>query len=233
MKRKKNTPSLEESSLHLHPIFFHLTQEEMELVNYEKECNYFKRGEILYHEGRRMTGYYCVNKGIVKIYKTGIDGKEQIIAFAQKGDILGYRSILSNENACTTSKVIEDSVLCFIPAHLLLELVKNNSEFSFDIMKLTCQELGEANSYITDLAQKTVRERLAEILVLLKDKFDLAADGTLQISLTREELANIVGTATESVIRLLSEFKSDGMIDLNGRKIKILDVQGLTKLGNL
>lgn len=233
MKRKKNTPSSEESSLDLHPIFLHLTQEEMELVNYEKECNYFKRGEILYHEGRRMTGYYCVNKGIVKIYKTGIDGKEQIIAFAQKGDILGYRSILSNENACTTSKVIEDSVLCFIPAHLLIELVKSNSEFSFDIMKLTCQELGEANSYITDLAQKTVRERLAEILVLLKDKFDLAADGTLQISLTREELANIVGTATESVIRLLSEFKTDGFIDLNGRKIKILDIQGLTKLGNL
>ena len=100
----------------MHPIFLHLSQEEMELINYEKECNYFKRGEILYHEGRRMTGFYCVNKGIVKIYKTGIDGKEQIIAFAQKGDILGYRSILSNENACTTSKVIEDAVLCFIPA---------------------------------------------------------------------------------------------------------------------
>ncbi len=205
----------------------------MELINYEKECNYFKRGEILYHEGRRMTGFYCVNKGIVKIYKTGIDGKEQIIAFAQKGDILGYRSILSNENACTTSKVIEDAVLCFIPAHLLLDLVKNNSEFSFAVMKLTCHELGEANSYITDLAQKTVRERLAEILVLLKDKFYLASDGTLQISLTREELANIVGTATESVIRLLSEFKADNLIDLNGRKIKILDIQGLTKLGNL
>ena len=138
-----------------------------------------------------------------------------------------------NENACTTSKVIEDAVLCFIPAHLLLDLIKNNSEFSFGVMKLTCHELGEANSYITDLAQKTVRERLAEILVLLKDKFDLASDGTLQISLTREELANIVGTATESVIRLLSEFKADDLIDLNGRKIKILDIQGLTKLGNL
>lgn len=233
MKRKKNTPTLEEASLQLHPIFLQLSEEEMELVNYEKECNYFKRGEILYHEGRRMTGFYCVNKGIVKIFKTGIDGKEQIIAFAQKGDILGYRSILSNENACTTSKVIEDSVLCFIPAHLLLELVKKNPEFSFAIMKLTCQELGEANSYITDLAQKTVRERLAEILVLLKEKFGLDSDGTLQISLTREELANIVGTATESVIRLLSEFKTDKLIDLNGRKIKILDIQGLTKLGNL
>ncbi len=99
-------------------------------------------------------------------------------------------------------------------------------------MKLACQELGEANSYITDIAQKTVRERLAEVLIMLKNKFGLSEDNTLQISLTREELANIVGTATESVIRLLSEFKTDGLVDLIGRKIKILDIKKLTKLGN-
>lgn len=233
MKRSKHIPTEEECSLNLHSIFKHLTEEEMDMVNFEKECNYFKRGEILYHEGRRMTGFYCVNKGVVKIYKTGIDGKEQIIAFAQRGNILGYRSILSNENACTTAKVIEDGILCYLPAHLLLELVNNNPGFSFEVMKLACQELGEANSYITDIAQKTVRERLAEVLILLKEKFGLDSNNTLQISLTREELANIVGTATESVIRLLSEFKSDGLVELNGRKIKILDIQGLTKMGNI
>ncbi len=233
MKRSKHIPTEEECSLNLHSIFKHLTEEEMDMVNFEKECNYFKRAEILYHEGRRMTGFYCVNKGVVKIYKTGIDGKEQIIAFAQRGNILGYRSILSNENACTTAKVIEDGILCYLPAHLLLELVNNNPGFSFEVMKLACQELGEANSYITDIAQKTVRERLAEVLILLKEKFGLDSNNTLQISLTREELANIVGTATESVIRLLSEFKSDGLVELNGRKIKILDIQALTKMGNI
>jgi CRP-like cAMP-binding protein len=233
MKKSRHIPSAEECSLKLHPLFKHLTDEEIELVDYYKECNYYKRGEILYHEGRRMTGFYCVIRGIVKIYKTGIDGKEQIIAFARNGNILGYRSVLSNENACTTSKVIEDGVLCFIPANLLIDLVKKNSEFSFEIMKLTCQELGDANSYITDIAQKTVRERLAEILVLLKDRFGLDESQTLQISLTREELANIVGTATESVIRLLSEFKSDGLLELNGRKIKILDIKGLTRIANI
>ena len=233
MKRYKHIPPPEECTLEFHPLFKHLNAEEMELVDFEKECNYYKRGEILYHEGRRMTGFYCVIQGIVKIYKTGIDGKEQIIAFAKKGDILGYRSVLSDENACTTSKVIEDGILCFIPANLLLELVKKNAEFSFEIMKLTCKELGEANSYIIDIAQKTVRERLAEVLVLLKDRFGLDTNNTLQISLTREELANIVGTATESVIRLLSEFKTDGFVELNGRKIKILDIQGLTKIANV
>lgn len=233
MRRTKNTPTEEESSLDFHPVFRHLTEEEKELVNYEKDCSYSRRGDILFREGKKMTGFYFINKGIVKVYKTGIDGKEQIIAFAKKGDILGYRSILSNENACSTSKIIEEGVICFLPAHILVDLVKANNSFSFEIMKLACQELGEANSYITDIAQKTVRERLAEVLIMLKNKFGISSDNMLQISLTREELANIVGTATESVIRLLSEFKSDGLVDLVGRKIKILDIQRLTKLGNM
>ena len=101
------------------------------------------------------------------------------------------------------------------------------------MIKLICQELGEANSYITDIAQKTVRARLAEILIHLKNEFGVNSDGVLKISLTREEIANIVGTATESVIRLLSEFKQDQLIELNGRKVKILDEAGLIRIGNL
>ena len=102
-----------------------------------------------------------------------------------------------------------------------------------DIMKLTCHELGVANAYITDIAQKTVRERLAEIIILLIDDFGLDEQNYLNISLTREELANIVGTATESVIRLLSEFKSDNLIELKGRKIKILNKRALDKISNV
>ena len=101
------------------------------------------------------------------------------------------------------------------------------------MLRIVCAELKEANDYITDIAQKTVRERLAEVLLLLKENFDLDADKTLQISLTREELANTVGTATESIIRLLSEFKQDKLIDLQGRKIKIINLAGLTKVANL
>jgi CRP-like cAMP-binding protein len=100
-------------------------------------------------------------------------------------------------------------------------------------MQITCRELGQANAYITDIAQKTVRERLAEILVQLKSDFGLDEENVLKITLTREELANIVGTATESVIRLLSEFKQDKLIELNGRKIKILNLPGLMKVGSI
>ncbi len=213
-------------------LFRYLTPEEKEQLFLGTNPRHFKKGETLYHEGRRINGVYYVNKGIVKIFKTGFDGKEQILMFAHHGDIIGYRSVLANELACTTAKMIEDGDLCFIPADLLLGFVRSNSSFSYEITKMACKELGSANQYITDLAQKSVRERLAEILLHLAEKFGINDDNFLKIVLTREELANIVGTATESVIRLLSEFKHSGLIGLQGRKIKILDKEGLKHISN-
>lgn len=214
-------------------LFRHLTGDEIEMVNSVKNSEIHKRGTILYHEGNRINGFYCIQSGIIKIYKTGIDGKEQIIRFAKKGDLIGFRSIMSKETACTSAEVIEDTLCCYIPGDTLIDLVKSNGNFSLELMQITCKELGEANSYITDIAQKTVRERLAEVLIHLKDEFGLDDNQVLKINLTREELANIVGTATESVIRLLSEFKQDKLIELNGRKIKLLDLQKIHKTANL
>jgi CRP-like cAMP-binding protein len=215
------------------PVFRHLTKDEFNLLNFEKGCNHYKRGSIIYHERNRISGIYCVNKGIIKLVKTGMDGREKIIRFAKKGDIIGYRSILSQELACTTAKVIEDAVLCFIPASLFFDLVKGNNELSMEILKVSLRELGESNKFIIDIAQKSVRERLAEVLIILKDTFELDNENYLNVSLTREELANLVGTATESVIRLLSEFKADSFIELNGRKIRLLKVEALKKLARM
>src|SRR6056297_191784 len=213
-------------------VFRHLTREQRDMLNEHKSCKDYKKGSEIYHEGSRTNGLYCINKGVVKIYKTGIDGREQIIYFAKPGDIIGYRSILSGDLACSSAKTIQESELCFIPGDLLITLIRENGDFALDVLQQSCKELGEANSYITDIAQKTVRERLAEVLIKLKENFDLDENNELQISLTREELANIVGTATESVIRLLSEFKQDNLIDLKGRKIRILDLKKLEKISN-
>ena len=214
-------------------VFKHLTREELDKLNIEKTADIYKRGTIIYNEGNRITGCYCILAGIIKIYKTGIDGKEQIIRFARQGDLIGFRSVLSKELACTTAKVIEDATTCFITADTFIDLIKSNGNFSLELLQITCRELGEANEYITDIAQKTVRERLAEILIRLQNDFGLDKYKVLQILLTREELANIVGTATESVIRLLSEFKQDKLIDLNGRKIIILNKSGLNRIANM
>jgi len=214
-------------------LFRHLTPDEVITINFEKEFRQYKRGDVLYQEGNRISGFYCINAGIIKVYKTGFDGKEQIIRFARSGDIIAYRSVLSNEPACTSAKVIEDCQVCFIPSEILISLIKTNSDYALELLKLACHELGEANSFITDIAQKTVRERLAEVLLFLVNDFGVDDQQYLQISLTREELANIVGTATESVIRLLSEFKSDKLVELNGRKIRIMNMKGLEKISNV
>jgi len=233
MRNLIKRPTEEETDLSGFQLFKKLEEDEITRLNYDKTCSIYKKGTVLYREGSRLTGFYCVTKGIVKIYKTGIDGKEQIIRFAKKGEIIAYRSLVSQELACTTAKVIEEATLCHIPYQTLLFLIQNNWQFSHHMLQIVCRELREANDYITDIAQKTVRERLAEVLLILKDSFDLDNQNTLQISLTREELANIVGTATESVIRLLSEFKQDNLIELQGRKIKLINLSGLHRVANL
>ena len=234
MKQQEiHVPLCDSCSLESGSIFKYLTPDEVEALNFEKDFRQYKRGDILYQEGNRISGFFCINSGIIKVFKTGFDGKEQIIRFAKKGDIIAYRSVLSNELACTSAKVIEDCQVCFIPSEILISFIKSNPAYALGLLKLACHELGEANSFITDIAQKTVRERLAEILLLLVHDFGLDDEQFLNISLTREELANIVGTATESVIRLLSEFKSDKLVELNGRKIKILNTKGLEKISNV
>lgn len=226
-------PLCDKCALETGSIFKHLTPDEVELINFEKDFRQYKRGEILYHEGNRISGFFCIHSGIIKVYKTGFDGKEQIIRFAKAGEIIAYRSVLSNEVACTSAKVIEDTRVCFIPSEILTAFIKTNPAYALELLKLACHELGEANSFITDIAQKTVRERLAEILLLLVNDFGLDDHNYLRISLTREELANIVGTATESVIRLLSEFKTDRLVELDARKIRVIDKKGLEKISNV
>ena len=233
MRLSTKRPSDDETNLSGFQLFKKLNEEEFARLNFEKSCAYYKKGTVVYREGSRLTGFYCVTKGIVKIFKTGIDGKEQIIRFAKRGEIIAYRSLLSQELACTTAKIIDEAVLCHIPYQTLLFLIQSNWQFSHHMLQIVCRELREANDYITDIAQKSVRERLAEVLLLLKENFELDHHNTLQISLTREELANMVGTATESVIRLLSEFRQDKLIELDGRRIKFINIPGLQKVAGI
>jgi CRP-like cAMP-binding protein len=214
-------------------VFRHLNHEELLLLPIDILPDNYKRGAIIYQEGDRINGFYVVCKGIIKIFKTGVDGKDQILRFAKPGDVMGFRSTITGELACTTTKAIEDAEIIYIPGKIVKSIVQTNGNFAMDLLLIACRELGEANDYITDIAQKTVRERLAEVLIQLKRTFELDKDNFLQITLTREELANMVGTATESVIRLLSEFKQDKLIELHGRKIKIVNEALLIKTGNL
>ena len=210
-----------------------LDSSELHEVSHSKTCVFFKKGQVLMHEGSRPNGVYCLHTGKTKIYRLGTEGKEQIIRFAKDGDLIGYRSLLSGENLSASISALEDTHACFVPKSTLFKMIETNPRFSLDMMKLTCHELGEAGKLITNLAQKTVRERLAEVLLIIHRTFGEDEEGNLDVSLTREEIANMVGTATESVIRLLSEFKDDGLVTIKGRKITLNDRASLVKIGNV
>lgn len=180
------------------------------------------------------SGLYCINSGKVKIYQRGYEGKEQIIRLAKNGDILGYRALISGEGYSATATAIEDSKICLIPKEVFYELLQSNAEITKLMMKLLANELKDAESKITNLAQKPVIERLAEALLMLKEYYgNQEDDNSLNINITREEIANIIGTATETAIRLLSELKKEGILDLSGKKITIINNDSLMKLANL
>lgn len=220
-------PNAEACCKKLKRTFTTLTDTEIKSLLRPDSIRAYKKGELIYAEGARIKGCYFVYSGIIKIYQTGHEGKEQIIKFDREGDIFGFRSVIRHEPACTSIETMSETILCYIPDTILLDLIKNNSGFAFDMVQIACKELGDSNRYIRDIAQKSVRERLAEVLLLLSDDFGTESDGTLNLNITREDLSNFVGTATETVIRLLSDFKSDGLVNSKGRKITLLNIEKL------
>lgn len=200
-----------------------LTQDELEMFSDHKTSLLIKRGENLMTEGNAINGLYCIRDGKCKMTKLNTNGKEQIIKYVKGGDILGHRSILSDEPAGLNVTALEDMHVCFIPKGDILDTIKENSHFSLNLMKNISHQLNEANTSISQMAQKPVKDRLAETILKLEEIFGVDNEGCIDIVLTREEIANTIGTATESAIRLLSNLKKDGVIDLIGKKIKILN----------
>src|SRR5690606_19845028 len=132
-----------------------------------------------------------------------------------------------------SAEAMTDVEAIFLPSDVFLHLLEVGPRLSFVMLQKIAFELGESSNTVTVLAQKTVRERLAEILLLLEQKLGTDPEGFIKITLTREEIANLVGTATESAIRLISEFKQDGLIEADGRSLKILNREKLIKLGHV
>ena len=234
MSRKFHSPFCDTCQARIGSVFCNLSEDELIHVSSKKHCNFYQKGQQIFTEGNSPSGLHCVNKGKVKISQSGFEGKEQIIRLAKEGDILGYRSLISGEAYSASAIAIEDSKVCIIPKNLFFELIYANPEIAQNVMKLLATDLKDAQNKITNLAQKPVIERLAEAILMLKEYYGFIKDeNSLNITITREEIANIVGTATETAIRILSELKREGIIALEGKKIKILNIDALIKLANL
>ncbi|MDR3273518.1 MAG: Crp/Fnr family transcriptional regulator [Flavobacteriaceae bacterium] len=219
------------SEIHNPDVLKQFSQEELDLINNEVKEIHYEKGQKIIQEGSRPTGIYCITQGTAKLYKSGFNGKEQILRFMKKGEIIAYRSLLSDEDFASSCSALDGLAAVYVPEATFHKLLALSPTVSIELLKKLAIDLGNAEKTITLLAQKTVRERLAEILLWLESKLGVDENGFIKISLTREETANLVGTATESAIRLISEFKSDGFIEVIGRRIKLLDKPRLIRLG--
>ncbi len=191
-----------------------------------------KKGEPIFEEGESVNGIFCIKDGVCKLSKLSANGKDQIVKLVKPGELLGQRSLISDEPANLSAVALEDMEVCFIPKTEIMGFFNQNNQFSMNVMKTICGDLKEADDHMVSMAQKNVKERLAETLLYLEDAFGKNQDGSLHIQLSREELAGMIGTATESCIRLLSELNKSGIIDLTGKKITIVDRNKLKRMAD-
>jgi CRP-like cAMP-binding protein len=189
-----------------------------------------KKGEPIFEEGESVNGIFCIKEGVCKLSKLSANGKDQIVKLMKPGELLGQRSMISEQPANLSAIALEDMEVCFIPKSEVIGFFNQNNEFSMNMMKSVCGDLKESDDHMVSMAQKTVKQRLAETLLYLHDTFGKNDDETLKIQLSREELAGMIGTATESCIRLLSDFNKLGLIALTGKKIILKNVNGLRKI---
>jgi len=208
-------------------------EEKEELTNHISLTNY-KKNEFIFKEGDKPSGLMILVDGKVKIFKEGVGGREQIIRMAKPLGIIGYRALFAGQNHIATAVTLEESVICSVSNEFIFNRALKNPEFSLRIIRNLSNELGFSNARTVTLTQKHIRGRLAESLILLKDKYGFEHDGTtLKVFLSREDIANLSNMTTSNAIRTLSTFASEKVIAIDGRKIRILDVNRLERISKL
>ena len=219
-----------------HPksVFNVLLPEEKDLLRKTHTCSFYRKGEIIFKEGDKPTALICLSEGKVKVFKEGVGGREQIVRMAKPVSFIGYRALFAEENHTATAVAIEDSVVCVIDKDIVYKLLRTNSDLSLSIIKSFATELGFSNNRTVTLTQKHIRGRLAESLIFLKDTYGFEEDGkTIKIYLSREDVANLSNMTTSNAIRTLSSFAQEGVIAIDGRKIKILEAAKLDRISDL
>lgn len=222
LKRKEST------------LFCSLSHGELNTISSDKHARSYKKGEVIFHEGDRGHGLFCIYEGKVKVHKLGHEAKEQIIRFAKEGEVLGYRSLLGDEPYNATATAIEDCSVCYIPKSRFMEVLEHSPELSFKTIQLLTRDLKNSEKKIVNVTQKPAIERIAEALLVLKKKFGLKADGiTLNIILTRREIGDMASVTTETTIRTLSQLNKKGIVGLSGKEIRLIDLSGLIRLARI
>lgn len=194
--------------------------------------NFYKKKQLIYGEGNHPVRLFHIQKGKVKIFKTNDDGKELTVGLFGEGDYVGFTAILEGTVYKETAEAIEDTSMAIIAREDFEKLLGNNKEVAQLFIQLLAQSVTEREKQLVGIAYNSLRKRVAEALMLLQKKYTNESEGKFSMHISREDLAHIAGTATESIIRTLSDFKSEKLIDIKEGSIIILDEKRLSALLN-
>lgn len=197
-------------------VFCELKESVLREVDDAKIVSHFKRGQTVFYQGNTAPGIYCINRGVVKIEKSGINGETHILRIIGPGGVLGYRSLFAEEPYAASAVVHEDADLCLIPKSALLALCKKNPELAMQFLSRLAKDTRQAEDRMCQLVDQEASERVAEALIFLKDHFE-------EQSWTRREISEWAGTTPETVMRTLANFEDEGLIAQHGRKIDIVN----------
>ena len=198
----------------------------------DRQSTVYAKKQTVFTEGSYPHEVFFIRKGRVKLYKTNLDGKEYITDLLGSGDFMGHLAMLKNSTHHETATVIEDAEVSRVSRDDFFQLLDNNRDVASEFIKLLSNNIREKEERLLRLAYSSVRQRVADALILLQDRYQGQQEGEFSISITRDDLASIVGTATESLIRTLSDFKEEQLVEVRGGKITITNAEKLRKVGS-
>lgn len=188
----------------------------------------FKKGELIFEQGNHSNYIYLLNKGIVKCHKIDESGKELTTALYKEDDLFGYASLLQNIPYQESATAIENCELMAVPKEELKEVLNKNHRVNFDLINLLSDNISEIKDQLLQMAYGSVRKKTAATILQFAEKMNKKNNESIKIS--RSDLASVAGIATESLIRTLSALNKEGLIDIEGRNIKIIDLESLKNI---
>ena len=215
-------------------ILADLPPEDYESLVVNKIEHSYRKGEVVFKEGSYPGGIFFINSGKVKKFRVDGEGKEQIIYVANTGELIGYHAILSEDLYPDSATTLEESTISFIPKEDFLKALETSSILNQRLLKTLSHEFAVLANSLSLFSQKSVRERLALQLIVIREKYKINFEPGMEveINMSRDDLASLVGTARENVVRVLSAFKKDGILETRGRKIFVRDINKLVAIAN-
>lgn len=218
----------------MNPVWAVLNDQERAYIERNLSIVNFRKNEIIHEEGDIPTHMMMLAKGKVRVYKAGVGNKPQIIRMLKPFDFFAYRAMIADQCYNTSVSAFEACTVYMVRKEAFLKVIQENNRFCYLFMVEMAKDLGQSDTRTISLAQKHIRGRLAEALIMLRQRYGLDEDGaTISMYMSREDLANLSNMTTANAIRTLSQFANEGVISLDGRKIKILNDEMLVRLSRL